>query len=90
MREENSNAAANSEVTMALYQLLNNGLPVTREMIKQEVKMGNQRFKTAFDLLLQSGTIEPFAITDVDERKRLNLNNRQSVFYRLRKNWIPT
>ena len=90
MREENSNAAANSEVTMALYQLLNSGLPVTREMIKQEVKMGNQRFKTAFDLLLQSGTIEPFAITDVDERKRLNLNNRQSVFYRLRKNWIPT
>ena len=90
LREESNQASANSEVTEALQVLMSGGLPVTREMVRKEVKMGNQRFKASFDFLVQNGTIDTFAITDIDERKRLNLNNRQLVFYRLRKNFIPT
>jgi len=90
LREESNQASANSEVTEALQVLMSGGMPVTREMVRKEVKMGNQRFKASFDFLVQNGTIETFAVTDIDERKRLNLNNRQLVFYRLRKNFIPT
>jgi len=89
MREETNNENTANDVAQALYNLSIGGMPVTREMIKQEVRGGNQRFKAAFDLLTSNGTIEPYAITDIEERKRLNLNNRQTAFYRLKKNWVP-
>jgi hypothetical protein len=90
LREESNAQTANNEIAQTLFHIDTGQHPITKEMIKKEVKMGSQKFKSSFENLERTGTIESYFINDVQERKRLGLNNRQQIFYRLRKNWIPS
>jgi len=89
IREESKDENMAQQVCDTLYALGKNGKTVTKRILGEHVVMSESNLKKTLTSVVSEGIVVTYEITDIDERKRLGLNNNQITFYRLRDGWLP-